>query len=48
MLNMWKLDSTRPKLVIKTKQNKWNSKNPKPGFLGTSMCMHTWSMYMHA
>ena len=29
MINMWKLDSTRFKHVIKTNQNKQNSKNPK-------------------
>ena len=45
MLNMWKLDSTRPKYVIKTNQNKRNSKNPKFIFLGTSMSVHEWSMH---
>jgi len=45
MLNMWKLDSTRPKHVIKTNQNKQNSKNPKSIFLGTSMSVHEWSMH---
>ena len=41
MLTKGKLDSTRPKHVIKTNQNKQNSKNPKFGFLGTSMHAHT-------
>ena len=48
MLNMWKLDSTIPKHVIKTNQNKQNSKNLKFAFLDTSMRAHTWSMRMHA
>ena len=48
MLNMWKLDSTRPKHVIKTNQNKQNSKNPKSMLLGMSMSVHEWSMCMHA
>ena len=31
--------------MIKTNQNKQNSKNPKFGFLGMSMHAHTWSMH---
>ena len=34
--------------MIKTDQNKQNSKNPKFEFLGTSMHAHARSMRMHA
>ena len=34
---------TKAKHVIKIKQNKQNSKNPKFGFLGTNMCAQTCS-----
>ena len=41
MLDMQKLDSMRPKHVIKINQNKQNSKNHKSTFLGMSKHMHT-------
>ena len=48
-LNMWKLDPTRPKHVIKTNQKKKKKKikNPKSTFLGTSMRTHTYMKYAY-
>ena len=46
-INMLKLDSTRPKHVIKANKNKQKSKNPKFSILGTSMRVHTKGMRAH-
>ena len=44
MLNMWKIDSTRLKHVIKTNQNKQNSKNPKGLFGWRSGKVEGWKI----